>query len=98
MADAGDARARAAIYTLALTGISQAELRRITVDQIMRGASDLVGRSIRTIEDLLDTEDELKNEILSVYITRDKVHHTFFMFLPAEALRPHCGEIELSLG
>jgi len=88
MADAGDARARAVIYTLALTGISQAELRRITIDQIMRGASDLVGRSIRNIEDLLDTENELKNEILSVYITRDKVHHTFFMFLPAEALRP----------
>ena len=87
MVDAGDARARAVIYSLALTGLSQAELRKITIQQLLRSASDALGRPIRTVEDFLDAEKDLNDEILTLYITRKKVHHRFFTFLPPEATR-----------
>jgi len=87
MVDAGDTRSRAIIYTLALTGLSQAELRKITIQQLMQAASDVLDRPIRTIEDFLDSESDLNNEILTIYITRTKVHHRFFTFIPPEAIR-----------
>ncbi|WP_321422806.1 site-specific integrase [uncultured Methanobacterium sp.] len=87
MVDAGDTRSRAIIYTLALTGLSQAELRKITIQQLMQAASDVLDRPIRTIEDFLDSENDLNNEILTIHITRTKVHHRFFTFIPPEATR-----------
>ncbi|CAI4043396.1 integrase [uncultured archaeal virus] len=87
MVDSGDTRTRAIIYSLALTGLSQAELRKITIQQLLQAASDALNRPIRTIEDFLDAEKDLDNEILTIYITRTKVHHRFFTFIPPEATR-----------
>jgi len=87
MVDSGDARARAVIYTLALTGLSQAELRKITIHQLLQAASDVLNRQIRTVEDFIDAEDDLNHEILTIFITRSKVHHRFFTFIPPEATR-----------
>ena len=75
------------IYTLALTGLSQAELRNIKIQQLLDAAGKVLGREIRTINDFIDAEDDLNHELLTVYITREKVHHRFFSFIPPEALR-----------
>lgn len=87
MVDSGDTRSRAIIYSLALTGLSQAELRKITIQQLIQAASDVLNRPLRSIEDFLDAENDLNNEVLTLHITRTKVHHRFFTFLPPEATR-----------
>ncbi|BDZ68554.1 site-specific integrase [Methanobacterium ferruginis] len=87
MCDAGDTRARAIIYTLALTGLSQAELRRIKIYQLLSAATEVLERPVKSVEEFIDLEEELNNEILTLYITREKVHHRYFTFLPPEATR-----------
>jgi hypothetical protein len=44
MVDAGDARARASDLLFSPHRLSQAELRKITIQQLLRSASDALGR------------------------------------------------------
>ncbi len=87
MCDAGSTRARAVIYTLALTGLSQAEMRNLTIAQLLTAASEVLEQQVNTVEELINLENRLNDEILTLHITREKVHHRYFTFLPPEATR-----------
>jgi hypothetical protein len=77
------------IYTLALTGLSQAEMRNITIAQILTAAGQVLGLEVNTVEELINLENKLNDEILTLHITREKVHHRYFTFLPPEATRQY---------
>lgn len=87
MCDAGSTRARAVIYTLALTGLSQAEMRNLTIAQLLTAASQVLKQQVNTVEEFINLEEKLNDEILTLHITREKVHHRYFTFLPPEATR-----------
>lgn len=56
MCDAGSTRARVVIYNLALTGLSQAEMRNLTIAQILTAASEVIGHQVNTVEELINLE------------------------------------------
>jgi len=87
MCDASSTRARAVIYTLALTGLSQAEKRNITIAQLLTAASETLGQQVNSVDEFISLETKLNDEILTLHITREKVHHRYFTFLPPEATR-----------
>ena len=80
-----DLRDQAIIYTMALTGLAQNEIRKLTVRKIADSIEKIIDRPIRNLVELLDSEREIKNNILALYLKRDKVNHTHFSFLPPEA-------------
>ena len=80
-----DLRDQAIIYTMALTGLAQNEIRKLTVRKIANSIEKIIDKPISNLAELLDSEREIKNNILALYLKRDKANHTHFSFLPPEA-------------
>ncbi len=78
-------RDQAIIYTMALTGLAQNEIRKLTIRKLADGIEKIIEKPVRNIAELLDSEREIKSSILTLYLKRDKVNHTHFSFLPPEA-------------
>ncbi|MDX9694000.1 MAG: site-specific integrase [Methanothermobacter sp.] len=80
-------RERALIYLMALSGMAQAEARRLTIRKFLDAAGDAIGRELKTVEDLFNAEDDLKNEIITLDIVRKKVNYRYMTFIPPEATK-----------
>ncbi len=73
---------------MALSGMAQAEARRLTHGEaLLDAAGDAIGRELKTVEDLFEAEDELREEIITLDIVRKKVNYRYMTFIPPEATR-----------
>lgn len=81
VAAAANPRDRAIIYTMALTGLSQAEVRSITIRKYFEAAN------VKSFEDLFERENEILSDVLTLNLTRGKVRYRHTTFLPPEANR-----------
>jgi len=80
-------RERALIYLMALSGMAQAEARRLTIRKFLDAAGDAIGRELKTVEDLFEAEEDLKEEIITLDIVRKKVNYRYMTFIPPEATK-----------
>ncbi len=80
-------REKALIYLMALSGMAQAEARRLTVRKFLEAAGDAIGCELETVEDLFNARDELMDEIITLDIVRKKVNYRYMTFIPPEATR-----------
>ena len=80
-------REKALIYLMALSGMAQAEARRLTIRKFLDAAGDAIGRELKTVEDLFEAEEELREEIITLDIVRKKVNYRYMTFIPPEATR-----------
>jgi len=80
-------REKALIYLMALSGMAQAEARNLTLRKFMDAAGEAIKKDIRTINDLFDLKDELKNAVITLHITRKKVNYRYITFIPPEATK-----------
>ncbi|AXV36828.1 MAG: integrase [Methanobacterium sp. BRmetb2] len=80
-------REKALIYLMALSGMAQAEARNLTLRKFMDAAGEAINKDIRTINELFDLKDELKNAIITLHITRKKVNYRYITFIPPEATK-----------
>lgn len=80
-------REKTIIYLMALTGMSQAEMRSLTVKKFLDAASEAINKEILTVEDLFQYEKELEKVVLRIIITRKKVNYRYQSFIPPEVTR-----------
>lgn len=85
MIDVSTPRDRAIIYVMALSGMSQAEMRKLTILKVLDAITDNVPE-IETLKDLFRYEKKLKNTILTLTITRKKEYYRYHTFIPPEAI------------
>jgi len=78
-------RDTAIIYLMALSGMSQKEVRNLTLKKYLTAAGQAIDQEIRTIEDLFYFEENIKKEILILNINRKKVHYRYQTFIAPEA-------------
>lgn len=88
MIDVSNARDRAILYLMALTGMAQNEVRNLTIRQFMKYAGLAIGRELETIEELFEYEKEILNDVVIFEILRKKVNYRHHVILPPEATRP----------
>lgn len=88
MVDVSNARDRALLYLMALTGMAQNEVRNLTIRQFMKYAGLAIGREFETIEQLFEFEDELLEDIIILEVVRKKVNYRHHVLLSPEATRP----------
>lgn len=80
-------REKALIYLMALSGMAQAEARRLTIRKFLDAAGDAIGRELETVEDLFNAREELMDEIITLDIVRKKVNYRYMTFIPPEATK-----------
>ncbi|HNS24542.1 MAG TPA: tyrosine-type recombinase/integrase, partial [Methanobacteriaceae archaeon] len=87
MLDVCNARNKAIIYTMALTGLAQNEVRNLTIRQFIKYAGLSIGKELETIEDLFAYEDEILEDTIIFEIVRQKVNYRHHFLLPPEATK-----------
>lgn len=85
MIDSCGSRDRAIIYMMALTGMSQKEVREFRLKKFVDIISRELKRQIRTMEDLFDCEKELEDVVLTIEMRREKRKYRYVTFLAPEA-------------
>lgn len=85
MIDVANLRDAVIVYTMSLTGLAQNEIRKLTIRKIANSIEKEIGRPINNLQELLDSEREIKETFLTLYIKRQKSNHLHFCFLPPEA-------------
>ena len=86
MAAIASIRDRAIIYLMALSGMSQREMRELTLKKFVQSAAKALNCEINTIEELFKHEKILTNDtLIMLEITRKKVHYRYHTFIPPEA-------------
>lgn len=85
MLNVANARDRALIYLLALSGMSQAEARNLKITDFLDSASLSIGKKIDSLDKLFDYEDLILEEILTLNIVRKKINYRYQTFIPPEA-------------
>ena len=81
-------RNRAIIYVMALSGLSQREVRDLTLKKFVDAAARELDIEIDSVEELLKHEKDLiKDKVLELEITRKKVNYRFHSFFPPETNR-----------
>lgn len=85
MIDASGVRNRAIVYVMALSGMSQAEMRKLTIQKFLDAVKDS-GHDIENLEELFKSEKKLENTILTLNIIRKKENYRYHTFLPPEAI------------
>lgn len=88
MVDVCNARDRAIIYLMSLTGMAQNEVRHLTIRQFMKYAGLAIGKELETIEQLFEHEDEILDKLIILEVVRKKVNYRHHVVLPPEATRP----------
>lgn len=88
MIDVANVRDKALIYLLALTGMSQAEARNLTVKKFLDSCSEAIKKEIPDLDKLFEYEDKIIQEIIMLDIVRGKVHYRYQTFIPPEASKP----------
>jgi len=82
--DVANLRDEAIIYTMALTGLAQNEIRKLTMRKLADSIEKEINKPIRNLSDLFDSEMEIKSTFLTLYLKRGKVNHSHFSFFPPE--------------
>lgn len=80
-----DTRDRAIIYTMAMTGMSQREIRDMELKKFTEAISHELGRDITSLEQLFHSESELEDKVLTLEVVRRKINYRYITFLPPEA-------------
>ena len=87
MIETSPIREKTIIYLMALTGMSQAEVRNLTIQKFLTAVNESLDKKIETIDDLFEYEKLLNDEVLEVLITRQKVNYRYQSFIPPEVTR-----------
>ncbi|MBF4474277.1 tyrosine-type recombinase/integrase [Methanobacterium formicicum] len=85
MISVANARDRALIYFLALTGTASNEARNLTVKNFLDAAGEAIGKKISDLDKLFEYEDEILKEVLTLTMVRQKVNYRYQTFIPPEA-------------
>lgn len=80
-----DTRDQAIIYTMAMTGMSQREVRDLELKKFAQAISKELKRDITSLEQLFQCENELRDKVLTLGVVRKKVSYRYITFLPPEA-------------
>jgi hypothetical protein len=73
---------------MTLSGMSQKEVRELTIKKFIESCSKTIGTPIENVEELLKHETILiKDTVLTLEVTRTKVHYRYITFIPPEAIR-----------
>jgi integrase len=78
-------REKALIYLMALSGMAQAEARKLTIKKFLDSAGEVINKELNSIHDLFDAENELSEEIITLHVVRKKVNYRYITFIPPEA-------------
>jgi integrase len=78
-------RDRAIIYTMAMTGMSQREVRDLDLKKFVQAISNELKIDIRSLEQLFQCENELGDKVLTLEVFRRKINYRYITFLPPEA-------------
>ncbi len=87
MIEVAPIRDKAIIYLMSLSGMSQAEVRKLTIKKFLESVSQALDKQIETIEELFDHENEIEEVVLTLQVTREKVHYRYTTFIPPEVSR-----------
>lgn len=83
--DVANLRDQTIIYTMSLTGLAQNEIRKLTIRKFADSIEKEVEKPINNLKELLDSEENIKDTILTLHLKREKANHLHFSFLPPEA-------------
>jgi integrase len=78
-------REKALIYLMALSGMAQAEARKLTIKKFLDSAGEVINKELNSISDLFEAENELSEEIITLHVVRKKVNYRYITFIPPEA-------------
>jgi integrase len=87
LADIANTRDRAIIYLMALSGMSQREVRDLTLKKFLESTVQALNININSINELFMYEKSINDVIIMLEITRTKVHYRYHTFIPPEAIR-----------
>ncbi|AEG17313.1 tyrosine-type recombinase/integrase [Methanobacterium paludis] len=86
--DVSSTRDTAIIYTMALSGMSQNEIRNLTIKKFIKSAGNAIKQEINSLNELFKHEEELiKDTVITLEITRQKVNYCYHTFIPPEATK-----------
>lgn len=86
LVDVANAKQSAIIYLMALSGFSQAEMRKLKLRTFFDSVNNEVDYEFNNIKEIIDHENEIKELLLQVEITREKVHYRYTTFIPPETV------------
>jgi len=87
LSDIANTRDRAIIYLMALSGMSQREVRDLTLKKFFESIVQALNININSINELFMYEEATNDVIIMLEITRTKVHYRYHTFIPPEATR-----------
>ena len=87
MLNVSNARDRAIIYLMALTGMASNEVRNLSIHKFLEAAGNSINKDIETLEDLFENEDELIKDLIIFEIVRKKVNYRHHVLMPPEVTR-----------
>ena len=87
MIDVANTRDKALIYLLALSGMSQAEARHLTVQKFLDSALKAINKEIPDLDKLFEYENKILDEIITLHVVREKVNYSYQTFIPPEATK-----------
>ncbi len=86
--DVSSTRDTAIIYTMALSGMSQNEIRNLTIRKFVESAGNAIKQEIKSLNELFKHDEELiKDTVITLEITRQKVNRRYYTFIPPEAIK-----------
>lgn len=80
-------RERALIYLMALSGMGQQEARDLKIHKFLEAASQAINVDLKNVSDLFLHEEQVLQEVLTLYIRRKKVNYKHLTFIPPETSR-----------
>lgn len=75
-----DPKGRTMISIMAMTGMSQAEVRHLTFKHVL----DAVGK--KSIEELIESKHKICEDVYAITIVRQKVNYQYITFIPPETM------------
>jgi len=80
-------REKALIYLMALSGMGQQEARDLKINIFLDAASQAIKVDLKDVPDLFSHEEQVLEEVLTIFIRRKKVNYRHLTFIPPEASR-----------
>jgi site-specific recombinase XerD len=87
LVQAAKQREKALIYLMSTSGMGQMEVRNLTIRKLLQSINDDLNLNLMTVDDLFNAEKELRDKIITLNITRQKINFNYYTFLAPEALR-----------
>lgn len=87
MVDVANSKQSAIIYLMALSGFSQAEMRNLKLRNFLDAVNNETDYEFNTIKEILKHENSVRELLLQVDITREKIHYRYTTFIPPETVK-----------